>query len=398
MVHISGHRPSLLELIKSYGEGPKATADLRGLLTETSTDPAIINPSGGERPITVDKIRQGLSNIAERVDPGGRINTVGGTPRQVLLKSQPPRTDDKTMVHISGHRPTLLEIIKSYGEGPKATLLEIIKSYGEGPKATADLQGLLTETSIATEVNKTVTNGIGEGRKTSNAALAAEQFRKDQDANKVGEEIIMESLLSSSSNNKYQPTTGWDRLFATLAGMGGRGSGGPIGTSGFNAFLGDFVGSSQDLATQEAKAAADLADRSVLEADLADKREYRNENLRLRQETLDLQRHGKPPSLNKDTIEAMEDYLDTSGLDYTDFYKKWWSWMDLTTGEQPSKETAKTAIASAAVQLQMTDPLLIGNPKEALRQAIKNLSGAEVGSVPSVVPSISNAASVNIVN
>ena len=354
MVDINGHRPSLLELIKSYGEGPKATADLRGLLTETSTDPAIINPSGGERPITVDKVRQGLSNIAQLLGPGGRINAVGGTPRDVFYDSRPPRKDVET---------------------------------------------------IAEELQNKVNTSIKVGRDTSNAALAVKKYEEDQAKDKVGTDTIMTSLLSSSLNDGYQPTTGWDRLFATLAGMGGRGSGAPIGTSGFNAFLGDFVGSSQDLATQEAKAATAQADRDILGEKLAGTQAYRDEGraiekqrLALAQKKDDRDKFGKAPNLNKNTIEAMEDYLDTSGLDYNDLYKKWWSWMDPTTGEQPSKETAKTAIASAAVQLQMTNPRLIGNPKEALRQAIKNLSGAEVGSVPSVGPSISNAASVNIVN
>ena len=266
----------------------------------------------------------------------------------------------------------------------------------ESPKYATDAEKeaealALSKLGFIEQVKADVVSGIVKGEQTSNAALAAKKYEEDQAKDKVGEEIIMESLLSSSSNNKYQPTTGWDRLFATLAGMGGRGSGAPIGTSGFNAFLGDFVGSSQDLATQEAKAAADVADRSVLEADLADKREYRNENLRLRKETLDLQRHGKAPSLNKATIEAMEVILDTSGLDYSALWDNVWDW--LPGKDKGEKADARTAIASTALQLQMTNPRLRGNPKEALRQAIKNLSG---GQDPSVGPSIRDATSLII--
>ena len=114
-------------------------------------------------------------------------------------------------------------------------LREIDLIRQESPKYATDAEKKAEALALSTlgvidQVKADVDSGIVKGEQTSNAVLAAEQFRKDQDANKVGEEIIMESLLSSSSNNKYQPTTGWDRLFATLAGMGGRGSGAPIGT------------------------------------------------------------------------------------------------------------------------------------------------------------------------
>ena len=352
MVDISGHRPSLLELIKSYGEGPKATADLRGLLTETSTDPAIINPSVGGRPITMDKVQQGLSNIAELVGPGGRINAVGGTPRDVFYDSQPPRKDVET---------------------------------------------------IAEELQNKVNTSIKVGRDTSNAALAVKKYEEDQAKDKVGTDTIMTSLLSSSLNDGYQPTTGWDRLFATLAGMGGRGSGAPIGTSGFNAFLGDFVGSSQDLATQEAKAATAQADRDILGEKLAGTQAYRDEGraiekqrLALAQKKDDRDKFGKAPNLNKNTIEGMEAILDASGLDYSALWDNVWDF--LPGKDKGEKADARTAIASTALQIQITTPRLRGNPKEALRQAIENLSGGSAGQDPSVGPSISNAASVNIVN
>ena len=342
MVDISGHRPSLLELIKSYGEGPKATADLRGLLTETSTDPAIINPSGRGRPITMDKIQQGISSIAELVGPGGRINAVGGTPRDVFYDSRPPRKDVET---------------------------------------------------IAEELQNKVNTSIKVGRDTSNAALAVKKYEEDQAKDKVGTDTIMTSLLSSSLNDGYQPTTGWDRLFATLAGMGGRGSGAPIGTSGFNAFLGDFVGSSQDLATQEAKAATAQADRDILGEKLAGTQAYRDEGraiekqrLALAQKKDDRDKFGKAPNLNKNTIEGMEAILDASGLDYSALWDNVWDF--LPGKDKGEKADAKTAIASAAVQLQITNPRLIGNPKEALRQAIKNLSGGSAGQDPSVGQSI----------
>jgi hypothetical protein len=99
-------------------------------------------------------------------------------------------------------------------------------------------------TTIPTEVeDNPITGGIKQGE------LIAVNKQKQAD-----ESTIIKSLLSSSSNGGPQPTKGWDRLFATLERMGGRGSGAPIGTSGFNAFLGDFVGSSQELRADEAQA------------------------------------------------------------------------------------------------------------------------------------------------
>ena len=99
-------------------------------------------------------------------------------------------------------------------------------------------------TTIPTEdEDNPTTGGIKQGE------LIAVNKQKQAD-----ERTIIKSLLSSSSNGGPQPTKGWDRLFATLERMGGRGSGAPIGTSGFNAFLGDFVGSSQELRADEAQA------------------------------------------------------------------------------------------------------------------------------------------------
>ena len=278
----------------------------------------------------------------------------------------------------------------------------------ESPKYATDAEKkaealALSKLGFIEQVKADVDSGIVKGRDTSNAVLATEQFRKDQAKDKIGTDTILTSLLSSSSNDGYQPTTGWDRLFATLAGMGGRGSGAPIGTSGFNAFLGDFVGSSQDLATQEAKAATAQADRDILGEKLAGTQAYRDEGraiekqrLALAQKKDDRDKFGKAPNLNKNTIEGMEAILDASGLDYSALWDNVWDF--LPGKDKGEKADARTAIASTALQIQITTPRLRGNPKEALRQAIENLSGGSAGQDPSVGPSISNAASVNIVN
>jgi hypothetical protein len=98
-------------------------------------------------------------------------------------------------------------------------------------------------TSTTTPNNNPLTSGIEEGKLT---AL--------NNKTQADESTILKSLLSSSSNGGFQPTTGWDRLFATLERMGGRGSGGPPGGSGLKAFLGDFLDSSGELRADEAQA------------------------------------------------------------------------------------------------------------------------------------------------
>tara|TARA_R110002020_G_scaffold33980_4_gene103165 strand:- start:11859 stop:13430 length:1572 start_codon:yes stop_codon:yes gene_type:complete len=117
----------------------------------------------------------------------------------------------------------------------------------------------------ASTLNSIGTNSVDVGKSESNLQ---QTVRDNQNA--------MVSLLGSGGGG-YEPSTGWERFFKILSGMGGR-SGVSIAQ--------DVILSNQALQAREGAAAKAALERRLKAEDLAQKRRMENERLKIAQENL----------------------------------------------------------------------------------------------------------------
>ena len=233
----------------------------------------------------------------------------------------------------------------------------------------------------ATEAMAAAMGARGVPGRSSSTRMSDAEMRKI-----IGEQSPKYGLMAglktgeniAKQTNRYQPSTGLRRLGEIFGGMG---------TTPGASFASDLIGSGQRLsARDEAGALRNRAEQAaqqkaatqakLLEMKQASKQRAEAraiEELNLRKAADERSALPKPSAINKPNIKAMEDVIDSLGLNYENLYDSWFNFM--TKDDKPNKETAKTALATTALDLQRADPSLIGKTRETLEMAIAILSG-----------------------
>ena len=254
-------------------------------------------------------------------------------------------------------------------------LAKMIEQKRSDQQRKTVLEGLLRKKAqqrdgLLSEVNKSEQNAM-------NASINSAVKQGGSIAQRQNSQTAVQSLVGQLTGAAPKKTSFLDNLIRVGSGMGA--------TPGVS-FASDFIGSSQRDQAAQAAAEQARANRAIKEADLADKLAYRtrgenrddrredrvDSELALKKEVADRNALPKPSAINKPNIKAMEDVIDSLGLNYESLYDSWFNFM--AKDDKPNKETAKTALATTALDLQRADPSLIGKTRETLEMAIAILS------------------------